>query len=68
LNTFPYETLNGGRVLLEATLDHIQTAVKTLILSIILLDAYVTTGFAGFSLGLGVLVLVIPAVQIARFL
>ncbi len=56
------------RVLLEATPDNIKIAVKTLILSIILLDAYFTAGFAGFLLGLLVLALWIPAVQIARFL
>jgi 4-hydroxybenzoate polyprenyltransferase len=55
-------------VLLKATPDNIKTVVKTLVLSIILLYAYFTAGFASFFLGLLVLALWIPAVQIARFL
>jgi 4-hydroxybenzoate polyprenyltransferase len=56
------------KVLSEATPDNIKTSVKTLVLSIILLDAYFTTGFAGFLTGLLVLALLIPSVLIARFL
>jgi len=56
------------KVLSEATPSNIKTAVKTLVLSIILLDAYFTAGFANFFLGLWVLALLIPSILIARFL
>lgn len=56
------------KVLLEATPSNIKAAVKTLVLSIILLDAFFTTGFANVFLGLLVLALLIPSIWIARFL
>jgi 4-hydroxybenzoate polyprenyltransferase len=55
-----------GRVLRAPTAPNIRTAIKTCVLSLILLDAALAAGSGGLMFGVGVAALLIPALYAAR--
>ena len=55
-----------GRVVRAPTAPHIRTAIKTCVLSLLLLDAAVAAGAGGLGFGVGVAVLILPALYAAR--
>jgi 4-hydroxybenzoate polyprenyltransferase len=55
-----------GRVVSAPTAPNIRTAIKTCVLSLLLLDAAIAAGAGGIVYGLGVAVLILPALYAAR--
>jgi UbiA prenyltransferase family len=55
-----------GRVVRSPTAPHIRTAIKTCVLSLILLDAAIAAGAGGLGYGVGVAALLVPALYAAR--
>jgi 4-hydroxybenzoate polyprenyltransferase len=55
-----------GRVVGAPTAPNIRTAIKTCVLSLILLDAAIAAGAGGLAFGVGVALLLIPALYAAR--
>jgi 4-hydroxybenzoate polyprenyltransferase len=55
-----------GRVVAAPTAPNIRTAIKTCVLSLILLDAAIAAGAGGLSYGLGIAILILPALYAAR--
>lgn len=55
-----------GRVVGSPTAPNIRTAIKTCVLSLILLDAAIAAGAGGPGYGIGVAVLLLPALYAAR--
>jgi 4-hydroxybenzoate polyprenyltransferase len=55
-----------GRVVATPSAPNIRTAIKTCVLSLILLDAAVAAGAGGLAYGVGVAVLLLPALYAAR--
>lgn len=55
-----------GRVVAEPAAPRIRTAIKTCVLSLILLDAAIAASAGGLGYGIGVAVLIIPALYAAR--
>jgi hypothetical protein len=55
-----------GRVVGSPTAPNIRTAIKTCVLSLILLDAAIAAGAGGLGYGVGVGVLLVPALYAAR--
>jgi 4-hydroxybenzoate polyprenyltransferase len=55
-----------GRVVSAPTAAHIRTAIKTCVLSLLLLDAAIAAGAGGLAFGIGVAVLILPALYTAR--
>jgi len=55
-----------GRVVASPTAPHIRTAIKTCVLSLILLDAALAAGAGGVGYGISVALLLLPALYAAR--
>lgn len=55
-----------GRVVGSPTAPNIRTAIKTCVLSLILLDAAIAAGAGGLIFGIGIAVLLLPALYAAR--
>ena len=55
-----------GRVVRAPTAPNIRTAIKTCVLSLILLDAAIAAGAGGLIFGIGIAVLLLPALNAAR--
>ena len=55
-----------GRVVGAPTAPNIRTAIKTCVLSLILLDAAIAAGAGGLGYGVGVAILLLPALYAAR--
>ena len=55
-----------GRVVRDPTAPNIRTAIKTCVLSLILLDAAIAAGAGGLIFGIGIAVLLLPALYAAR--
>jgi 4-hydroxybenzoate polyprenyltransferase len=55
-----------GRVVGSPTAPNIRVAIKTCVLSLILLDAAIAAGAGGLGYGVGVAVLLLPALYAAR--
>lgn len=55
-----------GRVVGSPTAPNIRTAIKTCVLSLILLDAAIVAGVGGLGFGVGIALLLVPALYAAR--
>jgi len=55
-----------GRVVGKPSASNIRTAIKTCVLSLILLDAAIAGGAGGLAYGVGIAVLLVPALYAAR--
>ena len=55
-----------GRVVGSPTAPNIRTAIKTCVLSLILLDAAIAAGAGGLAYGVGIAILLLPALYAAR--
>lgn len=55
-----------GRVVKEPAAPNIRVAIKTCVLSLLLLDAAIAAGAGGIGFGIGVAALIIPALYAAR--
>jgi len=67
LALFAAATLNVvGRVVAAPTAPNIRTAIKTCVLSLILLDAAIAAGAGGLGYGIGIAALLLPALYAAR--
>jgi 4-hydroxybenzoate polyprenyltransferase len=55
-----------GRVVGSPTAPNIRTAIKTCVLSLILLDAAIAAGVGGLGFGVGIALLLVPALYAAR--
>jgi 4-hydroxybenzoate polyprenyltransferase len=55
-----------GRVVAAPTAPNIRTAIKTCVLSLILLDAAIAAGAGGPGFGVGIAILLLPALYAAR--
>ncbi|MGE3271765.1 MAG: UbiA family prenyltransferase [Chloroflexota bacterium] len=55
-----------GRVVREPAAPNIRVAIKTCVLSLLLLDAAIAAGAGGIGFGVGVAVLILPALYAAR--
>jgi hypothetical protein len=55
-----------GRVIREPSAPNIRTAIKTCVLSLLLLDAAIAAGAGGIMFGIGVALLIVPALYAAR--
>jgi hypothetical protein len=55
-----------GRVVGSPIAPNIRTAIKTCVLSLILLDAAIAAGAGGLAFGIGVAILLVPALYAAR--
>jgi hypothetical protein len=55
-----------GRVVGSPTAPNIRTAIKTCVLSLILLDAAIVAGVGGLGFGVGIAILLVPALYAAR--
>lgn len=67
LTVFAAATLTVvGRVVGSPTAPNIRTAIKTCVLSLILLDAAIVAGVGGLAFGVGIAILLVPALYAAR--
>ena len=73
LNALPFLALFAGatlsvvgRVVGSPTAPNIRTAIKTCVLSLILLDAAIAAGAGGLGYGIGIALLLLPALYAAR--
>jgi hypothetical protein len=55
-----------GRVIRQPSAPNIRTAIKTCVLSLLLLDAAIAAGAGGIMFGIGVALLIVPALYAAR--
>ncbi|MDP8924865.1 MAG: UbiA-like protein EboC [Chloroflexota bacterium] len=69
LAVFAAATLSAvGRVVREPSAPNIRRAIKTCVLSLLLLDAAIAAGAAGLVFGLVVAALIVPSLYIARLI